>query len=585
MVSAQRFGDAGHDEAGTFARRQRIHQAAMTKTRFHRELPLTAAILLIGIAGYAYMSYDTVVHARTWVDEVTYTVKSWWYITGAVSPYTDRDPTWYMPLYFYQLGLWQALAGQGIEWSRGLSAAAGLINGVLVFDIVRRITGNIVAAALGVAIFLSVPSIAFYFSSATPIATVSLILLLCIWLMVCALGLPSTLTSVLIGVLCGALYFYRQNMILAIALIIPVYLMTLPRARWVHAAWLSAGMALVASVLLLVFPDKLLSYAIRLPIITPFLANLNLFQDPLFLVETTSTGPLTLDIGWGNFAWQDPVDALLLPYAGLLVCAGSIFVMARGSLKVLWAAPLAFVFLAVTHYVGSVGYCPTCVLPYTASFAGLGAICAGVALALAWRAAKRQSLPANTLILLFAAVVAGLNLTASGLATREEYKFYPSAMLINTRPMTWQEETKKLAAFLRENTNPSTPLLIVHNLITVPYAAFMADRTFPVQSLNMAHSYRRVKDTVQPGDRAMVLRNLEREGLWTDETLDRWLTKGFDTVVFQVDPRNRNSDLRARIETQFEKTATTGFRGWNIDIYRRISRNGPTGRSSDDAGR
>jgi hypothetical protein len=542
----------------------------MTKTRSYRETVLSAAVLLVGVVGYAYLSYDIVVHARTWVDEVTYTIKSWWYVTGTVSPYTDRDPTWYMPLYFYQLGLWQGLTGQGIEWNRGLSAAIGIVNGLLVFDIVRRMTGNAFAAALGVAIFLTVPSIAFYFSSATPIATVSMLLLLCIWLMVCALGLPSTLKSILIGILCGTLYFYRQNMILAIGLLVPVYLLTLPRARWAHAGWIAAGLTLVAGSLLFLFPDRLLSYAIRLPVITPLLADLQLFDDPLFLVETSSTGPLTLDIGLGHFAWQDPFDAFLLPYAGLIACAASIFVMARGSLKVLWAAPLAFFFLAVTHYAGSVGYCSTCILPYTASFSGLGAICAGLALALARRAAKRQSLPANTLVLLFAVVIVGLNFAASGLATRQEYKFYPSAMLINPRPLTWQTETKNLASFLSENTDPATPLLIVHNLITVPYAAFLADRSFPVQSINMAHSYRFVKDSVRPGDRAMVLRNLEREGLWTDETLDRWLTKGYDTIVFQVDPRDRNSDLRGRIETMFEKTATMGFRGWNIDVYRRV---------------
>jgi hypothetical protein len=70
-------------------------------------------------------------------------------------------------------------------------------------------------------------------------------------------------------------------------------------------------------------------------------------------------------------------------------------------------------------------------------------------------------------------------------------------------------------------------------------------------------------------DRKITLGNLEREGLWADETLDNWIAKAYDTIVYQVDPRNRDSNLEATIEESFARTASTGFRGWNVHVYQR----------------
>ena len=117
----------------------------------HKDRWIAAGLLALSFGYYFYSVMDTVTNARTWVDEVTYLVKSYRYVTGQVNPYTANDPTWYMPLYFYELGLWQKYMGAGMTYGRLLSAGIGALSGLVIFDIVRRVTGNWTASAIATA--------------------------------------------------------------------------------------------------------------------------------------------------------------------------------------------------------------------------------------------------------------------------------------------------------------------------------------------------------------------------------------------------------------------------------------------------
>lgn len=543
----------------------------MSSAHLQRDKWVATAILAATLGFYGYCVMDVIANARTWVDEVTYLIKSWQYVTGQVEPYTDQDPTWYMPLYFYELGFWQKLIGTGIAQGRYLSAGLGAISGLLVFDVVRRITGDVIGAALAAAILLTLPAVTFYFGTATPIATVSLLVLLTVWLAISGLGKSSLWRSIGLGALFATLYFYRQNMILIVVAVAPVYLLGLRQSRFIHMVMVLVGILLIVAPVIMVFPDRLVSYAIRLPLITPALTDLNFMADPLVLIEANTVGTMGLGLALSKFDWRDVFDAFLLPYAGLILAAGTVFVLTSRKLRVLWIAPIIFVFLAVTHYVGSLDYCQTCILPYTASFAGIGAICAGIAIALISYAAKKDFLPGGILKFGFAAVVISLGQTASGLATRSDYRFYPSAMLTNTRAISEREETTQLATFLRDNTPAGEAILPIHDMITIPHALFLAERTFPVQGLNLRHSYRLIRSNLSDSERSAILDVIGREGLWTDELLENWIQTEYDTVVFQVDPRGRNSSLEARIQRDFDRTASTGFRGWNVHVYQRKS--------------
>ena len=184
-------------------------------------------IVSIAVIFYLYFSKLVILNSNTWVDEVIYLIKSWQYVAGETRPYTNNDPTWYMPFYFYQLGLWQHLFGQDITSSRLLSSILGLLNGFLIFRIVFLITGNKISAAYGVLFFFTVPSVIFYFSTAVPNSSVSLILLLCILIIIENSKIISRYKSFILGTLFSILLLYRQNMILAIVCLIPLYLITI----------------------------------------------------------------------------------------------------------------------------------------------------------------------------------------------------------------------------------------------------------------------------------------------------------------------------------------------------------------------
>ena len=541
----------------------------MSNRRTLHETLSVIAILIIAYAAYGYGTFNVITHARMGAEEATYLIKSWRYVSSGIPPYSDQDPTWFMPLYFYQLGFWQAGLSQGLESGRFLSAIAGALSGIVLFDVVRRITGNRIAAALSTLILLTVPTVIFYFSTTTPTASLSLLLLITIWVMAGGTGKPRVWRSTAIGVLLATLYFYQQNMILAATALIAIYLLSLTRGRLTHIGLILIGGAIVAAPLLVYFPDRFAAYAMRLPLITPLLAELGLLEDPLSIIARNTITGLGVGFSFDRIAWQDIVDGFLLPYAGLIFSAGAVFVLARGPLKVLWVAPLTFLFLATTLYINSLSYCSTCILPYTASYAGIGGLCAGIAVALAWRSAKRELLPPNVMSGFFAVIVIGLNVAASGLATRAEYQFYPSAMLSSLRGASEKETIEVLVKFLETHTEPNSPVLVLNTLITVPYAAFLSDLKFPAQGINLSQNYRRLKPTLNEPERKITIAALEQEGLWTDENLERWLSATYDTVVFQADPRGLNSNLLERIERDFDRTASTGYRGQTISIYRR----------------
>src|SRR4051812_24812216 len=73
--------------------------------RARRPNLLPTAILLIGaVVVYGILSFQALFDGHTSAAEISYLVRSWWYASGIVAPYTATDATGQMPLYLYQLG-------------------------------------------------------------------------------------------------------------------------------------------------------------------------------------------------------------------------------------------------------------------------------------------------------------------------------------------------------------------------------------------------------------------------------------------------------------------------------------------------
>src|SRR4030088_2016197 len=115
-----------HKPSSRLEARGKINMTASTGDgRFRAAgIGVLAAILF----GWIVLSVFAVLRQGSWADEAGYIIKSWWYISGAVKPYTAEDATWYQPLIFYALGSWQWIVGHDIVSSRALSLVISVVN-------------------------------------------------------------------------------------------------------------------------------------------------------------------------------------------------------------------------------------------------------------------------------------------------------------------------------------------------------------------------------------------------------------------------------------------------------------------------
>ena len=541
--------------------------------RFKRMLP--AIILWLAAGGvYGAATYYTVFYGRTWADEIAYLVKSYWYVTGTISPYTAADATWFMPLYFYQLGFWQELTGVGHMAGRAMSIALGAISAILLFSICRRLTANTSAAAAAVFIFLATPATAFYFATATPAATVSTLHLAAAWLIITRLGRPRLWATVAMGLLCVALFFYSQNMILAVVVLAPLYVLALGQRRWLHSALLAVTAAGAVATLFLTFPDKLMQYALRLPGITLLLENRGWSPPNFTLIDRGTINPTTTELAFDQLSLINILDGFLLPYAGTVLFALLLFRLAGKGLRVLWIAPLYFLWLTVTHYIGSVGYCGTCVLSYAPNFAAVGALAAALTLAMVAHWARQNGMPVATLMVVGAVIAAAGNAFAPGLAFSEEHKLFPLARVSMDRTTTELEQIESLGQWVASHTSPGELTLVIHGLGSkalpaLPYAAFLAGHKMPVQSIDLAASHRTIKIDLSGAAREAVQAAIEEESLWTDATMRRWINRDYDLILFQEDDTIDQSEYLITITAHFNHIATTNFKGSNVFLFER----------------
>ena len=526
-----------------------------------------AALFYVAFGSYA------VVRGRTWSDEVTYVAKSWWYLTGQVAPYSDTDATWYMPLFFYQLGLTQTVFGFGLITGRIASLVLGALSGGLLFACCRKLTGNPTAAALAVLLYLATPATTYYFATATPLSSVALLLMTAIWLVLKGREGPNSVITLALGVVLALLYFYRQNMILAIVVLAPAYILAVGNRRMVHAILLAAACTAVSAAILAMFPHKLAEYAVRLPGLTPILRAAGMLPPDFELILSTTDTPLSWAFEPGRLSWQDPYNAFLLPYLGTILASGALFFL-RGRARVWLLVPAFFLFLAATHYVGSVGYCATCILTYTNYFVGVGALAGGLTFAALWSARERKNLKPLGGVLPVCAAAVLLNVFApaavisSQPAIIEGFTSFPAPMLRQVRPIPERDEIESFAREIDQALPPGKPTLVLHNLPSITYAVARSGRVLPPQNLNLWQSYRGIRADLGPGERSAAVQALEREALWSDDSLARWIASGYDAVVYQEDLTPRPM-LEAELDRHFDLVKRADYRGWKVRLYAR----------------
>jgi len=543
-----------------------------TRTRrTSRHVP-TALLLILAFGAFGAIAANAFRNGAISFDESLYLIKSWWYVTGIVTPYTATDATWTTPLYFYLLGWWQSLVGDGLETARALSIGLGVLNGALLFFICRRLTGNMLAAAAGVLLLLATPTTAFFFSLALPVAAVSALHLAAIWVIVSGLGRPHAGASVAFGLICAALFFTRPSMILAVMLLVPLYIAAVGSARKLHGAIVIVTIAVASAGLIMLFPDKLASHALHLPVITPYLEQWGLLPPDLVRVDQGTTGRATMALALDRIQLADVINGFVLPFAGILALSLLLFFVAGKGLRVLWIAPLYFLALVAGHIVATAGLCTGCLPQYGATFIGAGALAGALTLAiLASRARNSNTSPAAAIIG-GAVIAAAMNIFAPALASRDTYMFYPAPLLDRSSTTSPAADVHTFAQWLATSSPLGEPILLIHDLPALPYGVFRAGRTFPVQNINPMETYRVMKPryaTGAPSTRESIQAAVESETLWTGETLRRWLERDYDLVLFQENKKIDQTATQEILARQFDAAATTTFRGAQLTLFKR----------------
>jgi hypothetical protein len=107
----------------------------------------------------------------------------------------------------------------------------------------------------------------------------------------------------------------------------------------------------------------------------------------------------------------------------------------------------------------------------------------------------------------------------------------------------------------------------------VTYALAAAGHVVPPQSFDLRSSHRRLVASLDPNARAKALIALEGESLWSDETMERWLTSEFDVVVDDAENTTLSPALNAVLARDF--AARSRFRRDGLDVVARVRTPGP----------
>ncbi len=528
-----------------------------------------AVLVVLGLAAYGAVAFNTLRNGRTNFEEVGYLIRSWWYTAGTVAPYTNADATWQMPLYFYLAGWWQKLVGIGHHPVRILSAALGLVGAGFLFATCRRLTGNVLASAAGVLVFLATPATAYAFSMATPAALISTLHLAAIYIVVVSLGRPRIPLTIVFALICVTIFFTRQNLFPGFIALCVLYLAAIGRQRRPHIALLIGAIVFVTGLTLLDFPGGLAAQAARLPLLAPSLSRWGVLPTDFGLIQSGTTGAATVLPEFASLQWTNLLDTLILPYAGLIVLAAAVFFVTGEALRILWIAPLYFFGLIIVHVLASASYCDGCMIGYVPYFAGVGALSAALALATLASIARQHEMKPGVIIVVGAIVGVALSALGPTLARNAAYRYFPAPQLVQPRPELELDEVDMLSRWVKETLPVREPILLIHANPALPYAMFLGGATFPVQSIDPDSTKRTIRPRVTGSAREIVQAAVEAQSLWTEETQRRWLTRDYELVLLAQANDKDQAATAATLNESFDVVATHPFRGQTLTLFRR----------------
>jgi hypothetical protein len=565
-----------------------IMDALKGDTRFRAAgLGVLAAVL----ACWAALSVIAALRQGTWPDEAGYIIKSWWYITGAVKPYTSEDGTWYQPLLFYVLGAWQWIIGNGIVTSRLLSVLIAAVNIGLLASFLRRLDCMAWPIAFAVVVFALTEDSIFYFSSASPYVYAVCLQLAAFHLLLSMRGSAGLAVAAGFGAVLTACYLLRINLILFIALSLAIAWVRAGKDRW-RVYFCAAAIFIVTwSLLALIWGRPFIYITMWLPGVTDWLANMGVvpklypsvfgLSGQLMLLSQPQSLPALLAY---MFGWEMMRDWILghhvLPVAAALlatIVAAMRRIPNRG-----WIALLAGYYwvMLVYHHFGAQSFCPICIQAYANYFNYLGALAGGLALhgllQTRWnnRFGGRVAMGAIAVSVVVAAAqswsLTGVNKLPS----------------IRNRTDSLPQQIDAAGLAIKTVLPPGSRAGFVGRDSRIPLALARADIRVPPITLSLLGSHRKLKENLTAEQQAQTLDEMRQLSMWTDSTAKEWIKDADDWLVVQRQPVDHVFPwlvwapeaplVKTGLERCFEQVAEKTFDQFvpplSVAIYKRIRR-------------
>ncbi|MBL8631404.1 MAG: hypothetical protein JNM81_17345 [Rhodospirillaceae bacterium] len=520
---------------------------------------IPAIILLIaGLGAYAAVAFNAVMNGRLDFEEIGSLIKGWWYITGTLQPFGNGDTATMLPAYPYALGALQKFAGLSITNVRFAMVGLGIINGILLFYLCRKLTANTLAAAAAAFIYLGSPATSYSFSTATPIAFAGFVFLLGVWLLMLSLGRHKPLFTVLMGVVLATLTFTASSMWIAVVLLALVHIAAVGRARLLHAVLLIVVTAGLIGGAVYTLPEPFTTYLLQQP---PAVMVLKLLGQPYTAL------PVLADMSLERLA-QDAIDAVLFPYSGTILMCVLMFGLTLSGPHILWVIPYYLAFTLIGIVVLRAPGCETCAATTSSQVISLGGLATAVALAFLSRWRRQQSGAGSPLVVTTATIALALNCFAPALAMQDSMRFFPVEMFKQPRPAAEMQDVNALMRVIGEHVPGNELVLLLHRVPGLPYAVHMAGRRFEPVSINPMTELRSVPATLTGQQREATLASLERSGHWSGETLRRWIERDYDMIILQDNLLVLDDATTAALGS-FDAVAVADFRGVKLTIYKR----------------
>jgi hypothetical protein len=548
-------------------------------------------VLLAVLGCWIALSITAVRWQGTWSDETNYIVKSWWYVSGAVKPYSAEDATWYQPLFFYALGSWQWIFGHGVVSARTFSLVTTAINIGLVASLLHRLGCTVWPIAFAVVVFALNEDSIFYFNSATQFAVFVCLQLLALHLLVQMKGSAGVAVALALGAVLTANYLLRINSVAFIALSLAIVWVRAGRDRW-RVYFCSAAILVVTwSLLVLLWGRRFAYVTIWLPGVTDALVQAGVlpklypYAMPLShqiggaMPHATLLDMLEYAFGWdimGHYFLNHHAVPFATGLAATIVAA--LWPIPNRGWTALFAA--SYWGLLVFHHLGLQSMCGGCIQAYANYVDYLAALAGGLALHGLMQTSRSDLLRRVLAVGVFGASI--------GLSAGQAWSLTGpySIPSIRNRTASLPAEVDVARAAMKTLLPAGAVTGIVGFDSRIPLALDEAGVHIPPTFLNTVPFYRKLNEGLTPEVEAKTVAEIADLSLWTDAIARQWIESDFDWLAVQRQPPVRVAPsliwapdaplIKTALEKCFERVAAPAFSNFDppltVDLYRRIRR-------------